>query len=138
MYKKLSLQSGNPLDVKKEIRTVFIQNVLKLFKTFEGKSAARSKFDFPLKKIVYNPFYKKSTEKKKLKGITVFKAAAIKSRWWKKINANDKEMKKYSDLNKAEKQKYEKDLQRYKEDHIDEVKIMNPHKRCNKTGTKAG
>ena len=43
-------------------------------------------------------------------------------------------MKKYSDLNKAEKQKYEKDLQRYKEDHIDEVKIMNPHKRY-KTGT---
>ena len=47
-------------------------------------------------------------------------------------------MKKYSDLNKAEKQKYEKDLQRYKEDHIDKVKIMNPHKRCDKTGTKAG
>ena len=64
MYKKLSLQSGNSLDVKKKIRTVFIQNVLKLFKTFKGKSAARSKFDFPLKKIVYNPFYKKSTGKK--------------------------------------------------------------------------
>lgn len=31
MYKKLSLQSGNSLDVKKKIRTVFIQNVLKLF-----------------------------------------------------------------------------------------------------------
>ena len=79
MYKKLSLQSGNPLDVKKKIRTVFIQNVLKLFKTFKRKSAARSKFDFPPKKIVYNLFYKKGTEKKKLKGTTVSEAATIKS-----------------------------------------------------------
>ena len=35
-----------------------------------------------------------------------------------------------------EKQQYEEALQRYQEDHMDEVEIINLHKRCNKTGEK--
>ena len=35
-----------------------------------------------------------------------------------------------------EKQQYEEALQRYQEDHMDEVEIINLHNRCNKTGAK--
>ena len=36
-----------------------------------------------------------------------------------------------------EKQQYEEALQKYQEDHMDEVEIINLHKRCNSTGAKA-
>ena len=45
-------------------------------------------------------------------------------------------MQKYRDLYEVEKQQYEQTLQRYQEDHMDEVEIINLHKRCNNTGTK--
>ena len=46
-------------------------------------------------------------------------------------------MKKYKDLYEEEKQQYEEALQIYQEDHMDELEIINLHKRCSKTGTKA-
>ena len=46
-------------------------------------------------------------------------------------------MKKYKDLYEVEKQRFEETLQRYQENHIDEVEIISLHKRCNKTRTKA-
>ena len=46
-------------------------------------------------------------------------------------------MKKYRDLYEVEKQRYEEARKRYQEDHMDEVEIINLHKRCNKTGAKA-
>ena len=36
-----------------------------------------------------------------------------------------------------EKQRYEEALQRYQEDHMNSVEIINLHKRCNMTGAKA-
>ena len=45
-------------------------------------------------------------------------------------------MKKYRDLYKVKKQQYEEPLQRYQEDHMDEVEIISLHKRCNKTNSK--
>ena len=42
----------------------------------------------------------------------------------------------YKDLYEEEKQRHEKALQRYQEDHMDEMEIINLHKRCNKTDTK--
>ena len=47
-------------------------------------------------------------------------------------------MKKYIDLYEVEKQRYEEALQRYQEDHLDQVEIISQHKRCNKTETKKG
>ena len=46
-------------------------------------------------------------------------------------------MKKYKDLYEEEKQRHEEALQRYQEDHMDEMEIINLHKRCNKTDIKA-
>ena len=46
-------------------------------------------------------------------------------------------MKKNRDLYEVEKKRYEEALQRYEEDHTDEVEIINLHKRCSKTGAKA-
>ena len=46
-------------------------------------------------------------------------------------------MEKYRDLYEVEKQRCDGVLQRYQEDHMDEVEIINLHKRCNKTGAKA-
>ena len=46
-------------------------------------------------------------------------------------------MKKYKDVYEEEEQQHEEALQRYQEDHMDEMEIINLHKRCNKTDTKA-
>ena len=46
-------------------------------------------------------------------------------------------MKKYRDLCEVKKQQYEEPLQRYQEDHMNEVEIISLHKRCNKTSSKA-
>ena len=45
-------------------------------------------------------------------------------------------MKKYKDLYEEEKQRREEALQRYQEDHMDEMEIINLHKRCNKKARK--
>ena len=45
-------------------------------------------------------------------------------------------MKKYKDLYEEEKQRHEEALQRYQEDHMDEMEIINLHKRCNKKARK--
>ena len=45
-------------------------------------------------------------------------------------------MKKYRDLYKEEKRRHEEALQRYQEDHMDEMEIINLHKRCNKKARK--
>ena len=75
--------------------------------------------------------------KEELKGVIVSKVSAIISKKWKKIKASDEKMKKYRDLYEAEKQQYEEALKNYQEDHMDEVEIINLHKRCNKTDAKA-
>ena len=41
-------------------------------------------------------------------------------------------MKKYKDLYEKEKRRHEEALQRYQKDHMDEMKIINFHKKCNK------
>ena len=41
-------------------------------------------------------------------------------------------MKKYKDLYKEEKQRHAEELQRYQEDDMDEMEIINLHERCNK------
>ena len=46
-------------------------------------------------------------------------------------------MKKYKDLYEEEKQRHEEALQRYQEDHMDEMEIINLHKKCNKKTRKA-
>ena len=115
----------------------FIQKALKVCKTFKVKSLKTPTLDVPAKKATYYLFFKDMQEtKKELKGVTVSKASAIVSKEWKKVKASDKKMKKYRDLYKVEKQRYEEALQRYQKDHIDEVEIINLHKRCNKTGAK--
>ena len=43
---------------------------------------------------------------------------------------------KYKDPYKEEKQQHEKALQRYQEDHMDEMEIINLHKGCNKKAKK--
>ena len=46
-------------------------------------------------------------------------------------------MKKYRDLYEVKKQQYEEALQKYQDDHKDDVEIINLRKRYNKTGAKA-
>ena len=41
-------------------------------------------------------------------------------------------MKKYKGLYEEEKQRHEEALQRYQEDHMDKMEIINLHKKCNK------
>ena len=115
----------------------FTQKALKVCKTFKVKSLKTPRLDVPAKKTTYYLFFKDMREtKEELKGVTVSKASAIISKEWKKVKASDKKMKKYRDLYEVEKQRYEEALQRYQEDHMDEVEIINLHKRCNKTGAK--
>ena len=46
-------------------------------------------------------------------------------------------MKKYRDLYNEEKWQHEEVLQRYQDNHMNEMEIINLHKRFNKTDTKA-
>ena len=50
---------------------------------------------------------------------------------------SNKKMKKYRGLYEKEKRRHEEALQRYQEDHMDEMEIINLHKRCNNTDVKA-
>ena len=45
-------------------------------------------------------------------------------------------MKKYKELNEGEKQRHEEALQRYQEDHVDEMEIIKLHKKCNEKDRK--
>ena len=44
-----------------------------------------------------------------------------------------KNMKKYKDFYKKQKRRHEEALQKYQENHMDEMEIINLHKRCNNT-----
>ena len=74
--------------------------------------------------------------KKELHGIPVSKASAIISMEWKNVKASEKNMNKYKDLYEEEKRRHEEVLQRYQEDHMDKMEIINLHKRCNKKARK--
>ena len=89
-------------------------------KTLKVKCLKTPKVHVPAKKTAYNLFYKDMWGKKEeLKRQD--KASAVISKEWKKIEASDKKMKKYRDLYEVEKQQYEEALQRYQEDHMDEL-----------------
>ena len=64
-----------------------------------------------------------------MKGVPVSKAGAIILKEWKKVKAREKKMKKNKDLYEKEKQRHEEALLRYQEDHTDEMKIINLHKK---------
>ena len=107
-------------------------------KVFKVKPLKTPKPDVPSKKTAYNLFYKGIRKtKKELKGAPISKASAIISKEWKKVKAIEKKMKKYRDLYEEEKRRHEEALKRYQEDHMDEMEILNLHKRCNKKVKKA-
>ena len=115
----------------------FIQRALKMFKTFKIRSLKTPRFDVPAKKTAYKHFCKDMREtNEELKDVPVSKASAIILKEWKKVKANNKKMKKYRDLYEVEKHRHEEALQRYQEDHMDQMEIINLRKRCNKTGAK--
>ena len=92
---------------------------------------------FHQKKTAYNLFFKNIQKtKKELQGVPVSKASAIISKEWKKVRTSEKKMKKYKELYKEEKQRHGETLQRYQEDHADEMEIIKPHKKCNKKDRK--
>ena len=89
--------------------------------------------DVPSKTTAYNLFCKDIQKiKKELQGVPVYKASAIISKEWKKVKASEKKMKKYRDLYEEDKRRHEETLQRYQEDHMDEMEIIGLHKKCNK------
>ena len=121
----------------KEDKDNFIQKALKECKVFKVKPLKTPKPDIPSKKTVYNLFCKDIRKtKKELQGVPVSKVSVIISKEWKKVKANEKKMKKYKDLYEEEKQRHDEALQRYQEDHPDEMEIINLHKKCNKNARK--
>ena len=122
----------------KEDKGKFIQKALKVCKVFKVKPLKAPRSDAPSKKTAYNLFCKDIRKiKKELQGVPVSKATAIISEEWKKVKASNKKTKKYRDFYEEEKRRQEEGLQRYQEDHMNEMEIINLHKRCNKRDTKA-
>ena len=76
-------------------------------------------------------------DQKRIAGCPVSKASAIILKEWKNVKASDNNMKKCRDLYKEEKRRHEKALQRYQENNMDEMEIINLHKRCSKKARKA-
>ena len=117
----------------KEDKDNFIQKALKVFKVFKVKPLKTPWPNVPSKKRAYNLFHKDIRKlKKELQGVPVYKASAIISKEWKKVKASEKKMNKYRDHNEEGKRRHEEALQRYQEDQMDEMEIINFHKRCNK------
>ena len=106
----------------KEDKDGFIQKVFKVCKVFKVKPLKTPRPDVPSKKTVYNLFYKDIRKtKKELQGVPVSEASANIVREWKKFKASRKKMKKYKELYEEEKRWHEEVLQRYQEDHMDEM-----------------
>ena len=121
----------------KEDKDNFIQKALKVCKVFKVKPLKTPKPDVLSEKTAYNLFCKGIRKtKKELHGVPISKASAIISKEWKKVKASEKKMKKYKDLYEEEKRRHEEALQRYQEDHMDEMEIINLHKRCNQKARK--
>ena len=121
----------------KEDKDNFIRKAFKVCKVFKVKPLKTPRPNVPSKKTEYNLFCKDIRKiNKKLQGVPVYKAGANISKEWKKVKASDKKMKKYTNLYEEEKTRHEEALQRYPEDHIDEMEITNFHKRCNKKARK--
>ena len=121
----------------KEDKGNFIQKALKVCKIFKVKHLKTPKPDVPSKKTTYNPFCKDIRKtKKELQDFTVSKARAIILKESKKVKASEKKMKNYKDLQEEQKQRHEEAFQKYQEDHADEMKIINLHKKCNKKARK--
>ena len=117
----------------KEDKDNFIEKALKVCKAFKVKPLKTLKPDVPSKKTTFNLFCKGIQKtKKELQSVPVSKASAIISKEWKKVKASEKKMKSYKELYEGEKQQHEEALQRYQEDHVDEMEIIKLHKKCNK------
>ena len=117
----------------KEDKGNFIQKALKVCRVFKVKPLKTPKPDVPTKKTAYNLFCKDIRKlKKELQSVPVSKASAIISKEWKKVKTSNKKIKKYKELYEEEKRQHEEALQRYQEDHMDEMEIISLHKRCNK------
>ena len=117
----------------KEDKGNFIQKAPKVCRVFKVKPLKTPKPDVPTKKTAYNLFCKDIRKlKKELQSVPVSKASAIISKEWKKVKASNKKMKKYKEIYEEEKRQHEEALQRYQEDHMDEMEIISLHKRCNK------
>ena len=113
----------------KEDKDNFTPKALKVCKVFKVKPLKTPKPDVPSKKTAYNLFCKDIRKiKKELQGVHVSKASAIIWEEWKKVKAREKKMKKYRDLYEEEKRQHEEALQRYQEDQIDKMEIINLHK----------
>ena len=128
--KNFLIPFGNLPDEKRTKTTSFK-------KVFNVKPLKTPRPDVPSKKTAYNLFWKDIRKiKKGLQGVPVSKASAIILKEWKKVKASEKKMKKYKDLYEEENQRREEALQRYQEDHMDEMEISSLHKRCNKKARK--
>ena len=102
-------------------------------KVFKVKSLNTPTPDVPSKKTAYNLFCKDIRKtNKELQGVPVSKTSAIMSKEWKNVKVSEKKMKKYKELYEEEKQRDKEALQRYQEDHTDEMEMIKPHKKCNK------
>ena len=121
----------------KEVKGNFIRKTLKVCKVFKVKSLKIPKPDVSSKKTAYKLFCREIRKtKKELQVFPVSKASAIVLKEWKKVKASEKKMKKYKELYEGEKQRHEEALQRYQEDHTDQMEIISLHKKCNKKDRK--
>ena len=109
----------------------FNQKSLKVCEVFQVKPLKTPKPDVPSRKTVCNLFWKNIRNiKKELQGAPVSKASITISKEWKKVKARENKRKKCKDLYKEEKQWHKEVLQKYQEDHMDEMEIViNIHKR---------
>ena len=99
-------------------------------KVFKVKPLKTPRPDVPSKKTAYNLFCKDIRKiKNEFQGVPDSNASVIISEERKKVKTRDKKLKKYSDIYEEEKRRHEEDLQRYQKDHMDEMEIINLHKR---------
>ena len=127
------MRSGNLPEEKRTKKTSF-KRYLKCVKSLKVKPLKAPKLDVPSKKAIHNLLCKDIRKmKKELQSVSVSKVSAIVSKHWKKVKDSNKKMKKYKDIYEKEKRRHEEAQQKCQENHVDEMEIINLHKKCNKT-----
>ena len=128
MHQFFLIRSGN-LPEEKRTRTTSFKMHLNCARFLKSSLWRHQSFHQEWQhKICFARTYKKS-KNDFFPGVPVSKASANILEEWRKVTANNKKMKKYRDLLEEEKRRHEEALQRYQEDHMDEMEIINLHKR---------
>lgn len=119
-------------------RSDFVEEGLKVCRTFSVSASKNPKFGVAPKRTLYNIFCKHMREKE-FKNLGFNEASVVLAKKWKEVNEKDPEgtgkLKSFIELHEQEKQRYDEEVKDYQENNPDDVEIIRLFKQTKKIGT---